>query len=824
MKAKILKLVSDILTTDKKMSLEYRLFFSAITVTIFITLLAVILGTILDLPMYLLITGYFLLAILLVMNYYMRYRKIIQPFIYIYVFIAILANAALWIFGGGLDSQNLMLLCITLILSLIIIPKKRWTIILVAYIALVLIQFYLQKSRPELITGYPSELARWIDGLTTTLYSIVFLFFIVQFLLKNYSFEKAKAERSESSLQNLNKNLEAIIEERTRELKLTNERLKLANEAGNSGAWEWDLVKDLFYCSEDFKKLYGLDLSVSHGILWMRKIHPDDFKMAEKMFRNARENKTQLVNEYRIIMPDNSIKWVRTVGKTIYDFEKPVRMTGISMDINDIKEREKELETKNQILRIAGETALFGVWTFELESKKLIWSQEVSRIHEVPEDYIPVIERDIEFFPTESREKIKKIFTNCCLNGIAFDEVVQVLTFKGNHIWVRFTAEAERDSSDKIIRIIGSFQNIDNIKKAEEELLKAKLEAEIANNAKSKFLLNISHEFRTPLNAVIGYAELIESAEGKNCKEYADSIKSNGRKLLDMVNNILELIRTEKTEIELEYDYVDIRRFFNEFEILFSGNIEEKHLKFNTIIDEDLPGLIFTDEKRLRLIVTNLIDNAIKFTQKGEVELKVYQNKNQTGNTDKINLFIEIKDTGTGIPEDHQKIIFEAFSQVGKKTITNGIGIGLSLTHLIISKMHGNIKVISQPGMGSRFIITLPDITFKKGSKRYHSLHENKSDIPNSIAVNKDEITDIKGLITDLEGSYHDIWIGFKAKQPLGEVKKFGLELMALGLKHNCILISDYGKRLAESIDSFNIDSMLTLLRKYSENLKILKT
>ena len=572
MKTKIIKLLSDILITDKKMSLEYRLFFSAITVTIFITLIAVILGTILDLPLYLLITGYFLLAILLVMNYYMRYRKIIQPFIYIYVFIAILANAALWIFGGGLDSQNLMLLCITLILSLIILPKKRWTIILVAYIALVLIQFYLQKFRPELITGYPSELARWIDGLTTTLYSVVFLFFIVQFLLKNYSFEKAKAERSEQSLQNLNKTLEERIEDRTK------------------------------------------------------------------------------------------------------------------------------------------------------------------------------------------------------------------------------------------------------------ELLKAKLEAEIANNAKSKFLLNISHEFRTPLNAVIGYAELIESAEGKNCKEYADSIKSNGRKLLDMVNNILELIRTEKTEIELEYDYVDIRRFISEFESLFSCNIEVKHLKFKTIIDESLPGLIYTDEKRLRLIITNLVDNAIKFTQKGEVELKVYQNKNQTGNTDKINLFIEIKDTGTGIPEDHQKIIFEAFSQVKKKTISNGIGIGLSLTHLIISKMHGNIKVISQPGMGSRFIVTLPEIAYKKGGKRFHQIHENEPDVHPGQTVNKDEVSDIKGLISELEGSYHDKWKGFKAKQPLGEVKKFGQELLTLGLKHNCNLISDYGKKLAESIDSFNIDSMLTLLRKYSENLKILKS
>ncbi|MBK9389283.1 MAG: hypothetical protein IPN68_03490 [Bacteroidetes bacterium] len=571
MKTKIIRLFSNLLATDKKMSLEYRLFFSAITVTIFITLIAVILRTALAVPLHLLITGYVLLAMLLIMNYYMRYKKIIKPFIYIYVFTAILANAALWMFGGGLDSQNLILLSITLILSLIIVPRKSWILILASYIALVLIQFHIQKFRPDLISGYPSELSRWIDGLTTTLYSIVFLFFIVQFLLKNYSFEKAKAEKSEQNLQNLNKTLEVRIEERTR------------------------------------------------------------------------------------------------------------------------------------------------------------------------------------------------------------------------------------------------------------ELIKAKLEAEIANNAKSKFLLNISHEFRTPLNAVIGYAELIESDDGRHSKEYANSIKSSGRRLLDMVNNILELIRTEKAEIELEYDFVNIHLFFREFEMIFSSNLAEKNLKFSAIIDEDVPGLIYTDEKRLRLVITNLIDNAIKFTQNGEVELKVYQNQNQSGNKDKTSLIIEIKDTGIGIPEQDQEMIFEAFSQVNNKTITNGIGIGLSLTHLIIKKMNGNIKVISQPGMGSRFIITLPDIIYKKGEKSFYKSHDNEQALHYLKTINKDEITDIKDLISQLEGNYYNTWLSFEARQPLSEVKKFGQELILLGTNHNCTLISDYGKDITGAIENFNIDVMLNLLKKYPKNLEALK-
>lgn len=290
-----------------------------------------------------------------------------------------------------------------------------------------------------------------------------------------------------------------------------------------------------------------------------------------------------------------------------------------------------------------------------------------------------------------------------------------------------------------------------------------------------------------------------------------------------MVNNILELIRTEKAEIELEYDYVDVQSFFREFEFIFSSNIAEKKLRFRTIIDENLPGLIYTDEKRLRLAITNLIDNAIKFTQKGEVELSVYQNKNQSGDKEKTHLLIEIKDTGTGIPEKDQKIIFEAFSQIDNKTSTNGIGIGLSLTHLIISKMNGNIKVISQPGMGSRFIITLPDIVFKKGGKPFYHIHENATDVISTKTIIKDEITDIKSLISELEGEYHTAWMSFEARQPLGEVKRFSQELIALGTKHNCTLISDYGKDLTDAIQNFNINGMLNLLKKYPENLEILK-
>ena len=292
-----------------------------------------------------------------------------------------------------------------------------------------------------------------------------------------------------------------------------------------------------------------------------------------------------------------------------------------------------------------------------------------------------------------------------------------------------------------------------------------------------------------------------------------------------MVNNILELVRSEKTDVELEYEYVDIRRFFGEFEKIFHSNVAEKHLKFRTTISEDLPPLIFTDEKKLRLAVANLIENAIKFTESGEVELKAYHNKSKIpAKRNKINFLVEVKDTGIGIAEEHQKLIFEAFSQVEKKTISNGIGIGLSLTNRIISRMNGNINVISQPGMGSRFIITLHNISFKKGEKNIGLDYLTEPDTVISETVNKNTIINIEDLISELEGRFHSVWLTFEVRQPLAAVKKFGHDLFALGTKHNCASVSNYGKRIADSVDSFNVEEMLNQLNKYSETIKTLKT
>jgi len=699
MKLRIRSIISWLFATDSKMVLENRLLLSSVLISILITLVAIIISVFLSLPWFLTGTGILVFAILIILYRQIKFKYFRQIYVHIYIALCLVANAALWFFGGGLDSQNVIVLTLTFTLSLIIVQKNRKWIILVAYILLILLEFHAQRFHPWLISGYSTELSRWIDGLTTTLYTIVFLYLIIGFLLKNYNYERIKAERNEKSLQLLNRTLEKRVEERTQEILI-----------------------------------------------------------------------------------------------------------------------------KNHILRVAGKTALFGSWYFDLTEKVLYWSSEIKAIHEVPDDFVPSIEKNVTFFHPDHRERLYNIISGCIFNGTPFDEQAQIITPTGKIIWVRMTGEAERDSSGNIVKVIGSLQNIDSIKRTEEELRIAKLEAEIANNAKSRFLLNISHEFRTPLNAVIGYADLIESDKGKNTKSYTESIKTGGRRLLDMVNNILELIRAEKADIQLHREFIDAYEFFSGFESLFTGSTSEKGLKFKAELADDLPSMIFTDEARLSLVINNLLNNAIKFTDRGSVELRVWHKRNpdndEKGTTE---LFIEVKDTGKGMSEEQLKIISGVFASDRTNTISDGIGIGLSLTHRILEIMNGTINVTSVPGTGSLFTISLHDLVYREYLKEVRHPAENKDDKAGSEKINKNGIIDYEGLIRELEGELLLTSRKFEIRQPMNEVRTFGQTLNILGNKHNCKLISEYGLELSEAADNFDIEGMLRLIRKYPENLGLLK-
>lgn len=364
----------------------------------------------------------------------------------------------------------------------------------------------------------------------------------------------------------------------------------------------------------------------------------------------------------------------------------------------------------------------------------------------------------------------------------SFSLLIVIIVGVGIYIAYRNKKKSERILFDKnqVIERAGV-----ELQRYANELELERDKARASERAKTDFLANMSHEIRTPLNSVLGFADLLETKiEEAALSNYVNAIRINGRNLLTLINDILDLSKIEAGKMELKFDFVDVATIFSELSELFSIQAQNKGLVLNTVVQTVLPKGLMLDEVRFRQVLYNLLSNAVKYTEKGEITLKT--GFLTTGANELEPLFyVVVEDTGIGIKNEDLDSIFEAFNQghFQKKFHVGGTGLGLTITKHMVEKMGGKLSVQSEVGKGSSFSIEFVNILSQDSLNQPHKQLP-KTLLPNfegksllivdDLAVNRNLLI---GLLEDTNAQMLEAANGVEAIQIM-EQHKVDLVLM----------------------------------------------
>jgi PAS domain S-box-containing protein len=370
---------------------------------------------------------------------------------------------------------------------------------------------------------------------------------------------------------------------------------------------------------------------------------------------------------------------------------------------------ERMLADSERRFRLMVESVVdYAIFMLDAEGRVASWNAGAQRIsgYELPEI---VGQHFSRFYPREDVERRKPQWElEVAASEGRFEEEGWRVRKDGASYWANVIITAVRDDTGRLLGYAKVVRDLTERNRVEAELIRAKVTAERASEAKSQFLANMSHELRTPLNSLLILARLLGDNIGGNLNpkqvQFAHTIYASGMDLLSLINDLLDLAKIEAGVVTaLNIAPARLEELREDLERSFRQVAQDKGLQFSITLDPSLPAAIRTDMTRLKQVLKNLLANAFKFTRQGRVSLDIAPAEGKR-------VAFAVVDTGIGIPSEKQKLIFEAFQQADGSTARQygGTGLGLSISRELTRLLGGEIRVTSEPGKGSSFTLYLP--------------------------------------------------------------------------------------------------------------------
>jgi PAS domain S-box-containing protein len=527
-------------------------------------------------------------------------------------------------------------------------------------------------------------------------------------------------ERRDAELTEARDTLEESVANRTRELQSEIAERKQAENAlrERTGILDTliasnpiaivaqDLQGRVEFANPAFHELFGYSPEETYGKPLDDLIAAGDLKVeATALYQDVLARKTIHKTSQRR-RKDGSLVDVEIHGVPLLIDGKPRGSFALYQDISHRIRVEKAVRESEERFRTLSEAAPVGIFCADANGQLLYLNNRLAEMTGRPAGEVLGSGWITSIHP-EDREGVKKLWSAGNAMGMELKDECRFLTPEGHVNWVEWQTRTLHGPDGSFLGFVGVIEDVTKRRASEQRLFEAKEAAEAANLAKSEFLANMSHEIRTPLNGVMGMTDLaLETELTPEQREYLSTVKMSADSLLTVINDILDFSKIEAGKIDLDVLDFDLRDCLEGALKTLALRADEKGLELLCEVAPEVPELARGDSNRLRQVIINLIGNAIKFTNEGEVVLKVQLDAIEGG--DRILEFI-VSDTGIGIPPEKQALIFEPFSQADTSTTRKygGTGLGLTISSRLVEMMGGRIWVESLVGRGTQFHFTI---------------------------------------------------------------------------------------------------------------------